>query len=249
MQGPKILRATYGDDTSNTDVTSAVADRISGSGGVRIPVNSSVVPVFTIAETVSLSTEETKQAKQRAIDACGGVEDQLCIAKRTEEMKSNMMDEKRANSSRVDNIVRGNRLELVVQDGANVRKIAVPEGQTLTEEMLKGKPPRGTSGPIDVNAAKNPPFSIAGFLGNAGVAMGKMAGTFLAALAYVLAIFITWKVFKDAGYVIPKYIATVATVLIPGSGFVLTPLFFGLKAFAERAKPILDAAAAQKQSL
>ena len=239
-----IKRATYGDDTSNTDVTAAVANQIAGSGTVKIPVNSSIVPFFTLAETVSLSETEVKQAKQRAVDACGGPQDQICVAKRTEEMKSKMMDEKREQSNRVDNIVRGNRLELVVQDGAKVRKIAVPEGQTLTQEMLSGKPPKGTA-PIDVKQATGPSFSLGSVVTSAGVWFGGFVG----ALIYVLAILITWKVFQDEGYVIPKYAATAATVLIPGSGLVITPLFFGLRSFAQQMKPILDAAKAQKQSL
>lgn len=239
-----IQRATYGDDTSNTDVTAAVANQIAGSGTVKIPVNSSIVPFFTLAETVSLSETEVKQAKQRAVDACGGPQDQICVAKRTEEMKSKMMDEKREQSNRVDNIVRGNRLELVVQDGAKVRKIAVPEGQTLTQETLLGKPPKGTA-PIDVKQATGPSFSLGSVVTSAGVWFGGFVG----ALIYVLAILITWKVFQDEGYVIPKYAATAATVLIPGSGLVITPLFFGLRSFAQQMKPILDAAKAQKQSL
>lgn len=240
MAGPKILSATYGDDISNTDVTDALANRISDSGKVSVPVNSSVVPFFTLAETVSLNDEEIKQAKEKAVQACGGAQDQICVAKRTEEMKSNLLDEKRARSNRVDNIVRGNRLELVVQDGVNQRKIAVPEGQVLTEEMLRGQPPKGKSGPIDVAKAKEPPFSFLGLIGSTGVTLGKIAGVFVAALAYVLAIFITWKIFRDNGYVIPRYIATATTVVIPGSGFVITPLFFGLKAFADRVKPALE---------
>lgn len=247
--GPKIVSATYGDDKSNTDVTAAVANRITGAGTVKIPVNSSIVPVFTIAETATLGDTEVKQAKDRAVEACGGPTDQICVAKKTEEMKSKMLDEKRAASNRVDNIVRGNRLELVIQDGANVRKIAVPEGQTLTEEILSGKPPKGGAAPIDVKAAVNPPLFSFGNLAGVVSSLGIWLGGFAGVLIYVLAILVTWKVFADEGYVIPKYAATAATVLIPGSGLVITPLFFGLRAFATRIKPVLDAAAAQKQSL
>jgi hypothetical protein len=239
-----IQRATYGDDTSNTDVTTALANQIAGAGTVKIPVNSSIVPFFTLAETVSLSDTEVKQAKARAVDACGGPQDQICIAKRTEEMKSKMLDEKREQSNRVDNIVRGNRLELVVRDGRSVRKIAVPEGQTLTQEMLSGKPPK-SSPPIDVKQATGESsFSFGSVL----TSLGSWFGGFVGALIYVLAILVTWKVFQDEGYVIPKYAATAATVLLPGSGLVITPVFFGLRAFAQRMKPVLDAAA-QKQSL
>lgn len=242
MAGPKILSATYGDDTRNTDVTGALANRISDSGKVQIPVNSSIVPVFTLAETVSLNEDEVRQAKEKAIQACGGAQDQICVAKRTEEMKSNRLDEKRAQTNRVDNVVRGNRLEVVVQDGVNRRKIAVPEGGTLTEQMLKGNAPLGASAPIDVQSAKKPPFSFTRFglwlIGATGQWMLILGG----ALAYVLAIFVTWKIFNENGYVIPKYVATATTVLIPGSGFVITPLFFGLKAFVKIAK-------AQNQSL
>ena len=242
-----IQRATYGDDTSNTDVTAAVANRLSSAGTVQIPVNSSLVPFFTLAETVSLSQTEVKQAKDRAVEACGGPQDQLCVAKKTEEMKSKMLDEKRAQSNRVDNIVRGNRLELVVRDGASVRKIAVPEGQVLTEETLTGKPPKGTA-PIDVKKAVSPPLvsfeTLTGAVSSIGIWLGGFAGIVI----YALAILITWKVFGEEGYVIPKYVATAITVLIPGSGLVITPVFFGLRAFVERMKPVLDAAA-QKQSL
>jgi hypothetical protein len=247
--GQKILSATYGDDKSNTDVTAAVADRITGAGEVKIPVNSSIVSFFTLAETATLNDTELKQAKDRAADACGGPQDQICVAKKTEEMKSKMLDEKRAASNRVDNIVRGNRLEVTVQDGAKIRKIAVPEGQTLTEEILSGKPPKGGAAPIDVKAATNPPlFSFGNFTG-ALTSLGVWLGGFVGVILYVLGILVPWKVFGDEGYVTPKYVATAASVFIPGSGLVITPLFFGLRAFAERLKPALDAAAAQKQSL
>jgi hypothetical protein len=84
--------------------------------------------------------------------------------------------------------------------------------------------------------------------GSVLTSLGSWFGGFVGALIYVLAILVTWKVFQDEGYVIPKYAATAATVLLPGSGLVITPVFFGLRAFAQRMKPVLDAAA-QKQSL
>ncbi len=246
----KILSATYGDDKSNTDVTAAVADRITEAGEVKIPVNSGIVSFFTLAETATLSDTELKQAKDRAVEACGGPQDQLCVARKTEEMKSKMLDEKRVASNRVDNIVQGNRLEVTVQDGANIRKIAVPEGQTLTAEMLSGKPPKGGAAPIDVKAATNPPLFSFGNLSWIVSSIGVWLGGFAGVVIYVLAILMTWKVFGSEGYVIPKYAATAASVLIPGSGLIITPVFFGLRAFAQRMKPALDAAAAaQKQSL
>lgn len=237
-----IQSATYGDDKSNTDVTAALASKLAGEGSVKIPVNSSIIPVFTLSETVSLSEAELKQASDRAVEACGGPQDQICVAKRKEEMKSKMLDEKREQTNRVDNIVRGNRLELVVKDGSKVRKIAVPEGQTLTDEILTGKPPKGTA-PIDVKETTKS-WSFLSTLGSLSTALASVMGTFL----YVLSIFVTWKVFGDEGYVIPKYVATAVSVLVPMSGLIVTPTFFGLRAFATRMKPVLDAAA-QKQSL
>lgn len=243
----KILSATYGDDKSNTDVTAAVADRITEAGEVKIPVNSGIVSFFTLAETATLGDTELKQAKDRAVESCGGPQDQLCVARKTEEMKSKMLDEKRVAANRVDNIVKGNRLEVTVQDGANVRKIAVPEGQTLTEEMLSGKPPKGGAAPIDVDKATDPPLfsfgNLTGFVASVGVWFGSFVGVIL----YALGILVSWKVFGEEGYVIPKYVATAVSVFIPGSGLVITPVFFGLRAFAERLQPVLDAAA-QKQS-
>ena len=96
-------------------------------------------------------------------------------------------------------------------------------------------------------AAPNSSFSITDGIGKLLSFVGPTVVTIIGTIVYVLGILIPGKVFGEEGYVIPKYVATAVSVFIPGSGLVITPVFFGLRAFAERLQPVLDAAA-QKQS-
>lgn len=239
-----IQRATYGNGTTNTDVTAALARRIASDRAVNIPVNSGLIPFFSMGDSVTLTEGDLKLARQQAEESCGGPQNSICVAKKFEDVKSTMIDEKRDQSNRIDNLVRGNRLEATVRVGNQVKKIAVPEGQIITEDSLAGRPPKGTP-PIDIKATTSS-VSLSSLLGQAAGFLTGWVATVVGVFLYAISVVLTWVSFNTDGYPILKYGMTAVSALIPLSGFFIVPTFFGLRAFAERIKPMLDAAKLEK---
>lgn len=254
-----LVGAMYNDGTKATDVTGALANKIADAGAkLNIPVNSKLIPVFSAPDAFELSQEEEQRARAVAILNCGGENvNATCFKAKFQEYKEQMLEGKAKNAYSTTNTIDGPYLRIAAIINNKLREFKIPEGQAITMDSLQGRPPTRNA-PFDLKktaelgrvAGSNASFGIMDgirkFVAFVGPAVLITIGTAL----YVVSILVAWVVFGNEGYRLEKFVATAIAVLVPLSGFFITPLFFGLRAFVLRMKPVLDAAAAaQKQSL
>ena len=218
-----IKSATFGDERSNTDVTAILAEQIKSKGGVDVPVNSSLVPVFGAGAAAKLTDQEVRDAQSQAEEACGGTNDQVCIELKQQEFQAQRLQEKRMETNRVENIIKGRRLRVTyIDENKRLQVAEIPEGQTFK----LGTPKSAPEFKIDTSR-----FSFS--LGGTVLEVLKWAAVAVATFGYAFSILITYRSFIQAGYVILTYAATAAAVLIPYSGYFIVFAFFGLEEYVK----------------
>lgn len=219
----KILNASFGDERSSTDVTANLAEMIKSKGSIDVPVNSSLVPVFGKGAKVELSGSEQQEAKDKAVNACGSANDDVCVQMKTQEFEQSRLQEKMKETQSVGNLIKGRRLvvKYVDKDGKE-QMVEIPEGQNFKLGTSSGSPIN-----LDVSKFKNIKGS------DIIVSIFKYLGIAVGVFVYAFSILITWRSFALADYRILKYVATAGAVLIPYSGFFITLIFFGLEEFVK----------------
>ena len=221
-----ILSAEFGDERSMTNVLSSLTDKFKKDGKIDVPVDSSLIPLIVKGgENVTLSDQEVKDAKDKAVSACGGANDSVCIERKTQEFQKVRLDEKRNEiESSSANIIKGRRLRVTYKDeNGKTQTVEVPEGQYFKLGKAKEE---ATGAPISVDSTK---ISIGGTF----IEIWKLLLTMFFTFAYAFGILITWRTFNEYGYVWQKYAATASWVIIPYSGYIITPAFFGIKTYLE----------------
>lgn len=219
-----IQSATFGDERSNTDVTATLAELLKTKGGLDVPVNSSLVPVFGAGSAAKLTDQEVNDASTKAQEACGGTSDQVCIELKQQEFQAQRLQEKRMENNRVENIIKGRRLRVTYIDENKKLQIAeIPEGQTFKLETSKKAPV-----PIKLDTSQ---YSFS--LGGTALEIVKWVMVALATFFYAFSILITYRSFIRAGYKILTYVATAVSVLVPYSGYAIVLAFFGLEEYVK----------------
>lgn len=207
-----INQATWGDETSATDITADLQKQASG-GYLSTTANNSLVPLVGMVTgsntKVVLSESEKTDITTQATAACGGGADQKCVAYHTNQLQSAKLQEKASAQQSSANIVTGRRLTVTYTDSkTGVQKtVAVPDGQAVT----LGTPPA-------LSLPAMPTLSGTMFTGLTTV------GTIIAFLLYVLSIAISYRAMMLDGHVKTAYVLTALAILIPFSGFVTTPV-------------------------
>lgn len=205
-----IKSATFGDEFSNTNVLKTLQDKLAEAGSIKVPVDSSLIPVVTRttgAGSVSLTTQEQADAKAQAAEICGP-SDQTCLEIKTQELAQQKLKEKEQADISAANIVKGRRLTVTYTDETGKEQTAViPEGQTFALGA-DAKPDPG----FDYEAATSPWRSF--FSSIWGV-----VGTALTTFLYATSLIITWMTFSELGNTVAKVIAMLIAVFIPLSGF------------------------------
>jgi hypothetical protein len=218
-----IQSATFGDERSNTDVTATLAELIKSKGGIDVPVNSSLVPVFGSGTSVKLTDQEVRDADTQAEKACGGSSDQVCMELKRQEFQAQRLQEKRMEDNRVENIIKGRRLRVkYIDENKRVQVVDVPEGQTFK----LGTPTKAAPFKLDTSQ-----FSFS--LGGTVLEVLKWLAVAVATFFYAFSILVTYRSFIQAGYKILTYVATAAAVLIPYSGYFIVLAFFGLDEYVK----------------
>lgn len=226
-----ILSAELGDERSSTNVLSSLVSMFKKEGKINVPVDSSLIPIVVKNEdSVTLTDQEVNDAKDKAVSACGGANDRICIERKTQEFQKNRMDEKKHEiENNPGNIIKGRRLRVTYKDeNDKVQTVEVPEGQyfKLGKEAI---------------AEESKPFSISDTkisFGGTLVEVWKIISIIGATFIYAFSVLITWVSFKDEGYTWQTYVATAISVLVPYSGFVIIAAFFGIKTYLRNNKTI-----------
>jgi hypothetical protein len=224
-----ILSAEFGDERSSTNVLSSLVSKFKSDGKINVPVDSSLIPIVVKSDdTVTLTDQEVKDAKDKAISTCGGANDNICVERKTQEFQKNRMDEKKHEiENSAGNIIKGRRLRVTYKDeNDKTQTVEVPEGQyfKLGKEAI---------------AENVKPFSLEDTqisFGGTFVEVWKVILVIFGTFVYVFSILITWRSFLAEGYTWQTYVATATSVLIPYSGYVIIFLFFGIKTYLQNNK-------------
>jgi len=226
-----ILSAEFGDERSSTNVLSSLVSKFKADGKIDVPVDSGLIPMVVKNEdSVELTDQEVKDAKDKAISACGGANDRICLERKTQEFQKNRMDEKKHEiENNAANIIKGRRLRVTYKDeNDKTQTVEVPEGQYFK----LGK---------DAIVEDKKPFSISDTqisLGGTFLEIWKLILLMFGTFVYAYGILITWRNFNEEGYTWQKYLATASSVLIPYSGYLIIFIFFGIKTYLQNNKTV-----------
>jgi hypothetical protein len=224
-----VKSATYGDETATTNITDVVSGKMK-DGKIKLTVGDSLLPIFTGDEKVELDDEEKQTIRAQAVKECNGnANDTQCINATVNRISQAKMDEKLLNQQRAG-AMKGKRLNVTFVDsrGREIKRI-VPKGQTLTMGYPPVKDTDTTSvGTKVMNAGLTVVTSSATIIG--------IVGGVVFLVLWVFSVGTTWKTFMKAGLVKQGYAFTAASVLIPLSGFILTPGYFAFLKYYTKSK-------------
>jgi len=208
-----INSATFGDEFSSTDVLKSLQDKLASSGSIKVPVDSSLIPVVTRttgAGTVTLTNQEQTDIKDKAAEICGP-SDQTCLEIKTQELAQQKLKEKETETIASANIVKGRRLTVTYTDENGKQQTAIiPEGQTFALGADAKPDPS-----FDYDAATSP-------WRQAISSVWGIVGTSVVAFLYATSLIITWMTFTELGNKIVRVIAMAVAVFLPMSGFGLS---------------------------
>ena len=219
-----VKSATYGDEKTTTDVTTTISGKIT-NGKANFTVDDSIVPMLRVNQTVTLDDDEKEAIQAQAQKECKSANDKPCINATVNRISQAKMEEKIENERRIGN-VKGSRLTVtLVDDKGRESTVMVPKGQSFTYgQAAVAKPSEKTS------------LSGSGLLMGGAKTLGKIG---LIVLSFVLVVLwaysigATWRAFMQEYYTRAGYIATAVAILVPLSGFIITPVFYAfLKYFA-----------------
>lgn len=217
-----ILSAEFGDERSTTNVLSTLQSMYKSAGKLDVPVNSSLIPMIVKSEDkVVLSDQEVRDAKEKAISACGGASDSMCVEKKSQEFQYSRMKEKQLEQDSGANILKGRRLRVRYKDeNGKIMNAEVPEGQHF---KFGGKPDEGKQ-PFTVTTSSLPSLNLSS-TALEGIKIGSIViSTFL----WVFSVLLVYISFNSLGYdwwtvVLPL---TVLSIVVPTSGFVIVLIRF-----------------------
>jgi hypothetical protein len=221
--GVTIESAYLGDERSRINVLSSLRSKASSDGTISVPVDSRLIPILQVGGEISLTKDEIREAKEKAVEACGGPNDSTCLEQKQIELQRQRLEEKEQESQSKANIVKGRRLTVTVVENGKKKTFEVPEGQTFEWGEKKKETP------FKLEKSMLPKITLSGTVIEVLKYTGIVVGVFL----YILNILVPFYMFKSNGYPYGSYIAAAIAVFIPYSGFVISFVFFGLRKWIE----------------
>ena len=209
--GIVINQATWGDETSATDITESLQKQASG-GYLNTTASNSLVPAIDLLGAnmrVNLTDAEKEKIKSQSATICGSVSDKKCLDYQKNQLETSMLQAKLAEKQSSANIVTGRRLTLSYTDsdtGAQ-RTVAIPDGRAVKF----GTPPSF--------ALPTMPTLSGSLL--SGVSFFT---TVIATVLYAFSIFVTYRLLVLSGHLAVAYVLTGLAIVIPYSGLVTTPI-------------------------
>lgn len=211
-----IKSATFGDETSATDVTKTLAKQLIDYGYVDVTADQSLIPIVNWSgpAKVSLTRQEEQEAQERAVDECGGAQNKSCVEVRKQQKMQLMLKEKQNKSVAADKVIKGRRLTVTYIDGSGRQQtMIVPDGN----QFKVGNPDKkkGEINPFG-------PFAVLNALAKIGI-------TLVVVFGWVYSVTATYRTFLQDGYRWIGYAATAAAIFVPYSGFFIMFVFFLIK--------------------
>ena len=217
-----IKRATWGDDSSATDITKTIMGMYDAkSNSISVEASQKLLPAVTVSTAkVDLTDTEKADAKKKAVDMCGNANDANCVTSRTHTFEQSKLQEKMLEANSTANVIAGRRMTVVVigPDGKE-QTIQVPDGQKFE---LGSKAPA-----TPVKPPSNSVFSFSAWW-NLLPGWAQVLISFTSTFFYALGIFIPYRTFMLRDDQVTAYVLTGVSVVLPYSGYITTPLTIAL---------------------
>jgi len=225
MSGVYLESAYYGDEKSFANITKSLAKKIT-AGVLNVTSNSQLKPTFEAAPETTLDGKDEKNIRDQAVRACGGEADQKCLEVQKIQLSQERLKEKETQDLSTA-AIKGERLTVNIVENGKRRTLITPSGQTFRLENILGDK---VSDKDSVLALPTP----SQFQSRAIALLTIVLSTFI----YVFGIVAVYAVFMreavDTGkdyYRIVGYAGAAASVMFPGTGFLVILGYYGLKAF------------------
>jgi hypothetical protein len=218
-----IKRATFGDETSATDVTKNLTSQLEEYGYVDVTADNSLIPLVSWngPKKVRLDEREQEYAQEKAEEECGGGQNKSCVEVRKQQQMALMLKEKENKTGAADKIVKGRRLTVTYVDEFGQEQTAVvPDGS----QFKVGEPTK----------KEISPFTISSTLSNLLLAVFTLVGMF----GWVYSVVATYRTFLEEGFRKLGYAATGVAIFFPYSGFFIMFGFFALKSIFSKNLPV-----------
>jgi len=208
-----IQQATWGDETSATDITKSLQEKAK-QGYIDLVADNTLVPAVDLlsgSQDVVLTDDEKTEIKKKATEVCGSASDEKCINFNKNQFETSLLQKKVAEKQSSANIITGRRLTLTYKNEENGRPItvAIPDGQ----KVIAGKKPEFTGPDL---SGLTPSSTILGALG--------YVGQFMLTMLWVFSIAVTYHLLILTGNTITAYVLTAISIVVPYSGLLLTPI-------------------------
>jgi len=224
-----IKQATWGDETSATDITKSIQKMVKDGSSLDITAGSHLVPSVSLNPNVAnLTDEDKKDIKDQAIKNCqGNANDTACINQQTATLEATALQTKIAQQNSSANIINGRRLTLdIVDANGNEQTVMIPDGQEFKSGSAPSvkaveKPKPKTD---DAKPSATWTFLTTGF---------GYVFTILLTILWAFSIVVTYRVLMLAGHITAAYVLTALAIFIPYSGLVTTPIAMAVYYYLE----------------
>ncbi len=226
MSGLILESAYYGDERAFTNITQSLAKKITG-GVLDVTANSDLRPAFEAAPETTLDNRDETRIREQAVAACGGEADQACLDRTRIKLSEERLREKE-NENMSKSVIKGDRLTVNVIDNGRRRKIVAPAGQKLKLENLIGSKSDTLGDVFTGDAIQKHTLAW----------VSVVISTFFWVFSVVAVYTIFMRQYDPANpatdyFRLVAYGASAFALLVPGSGYVIILLAYGIPAFVK----------------
>lgn len=227
MSGVYLESAYYGDEKAFANITKSLAKKVT-AGILEVTSNSDLKPTFESAPETTLDSKDEKKIREEAVKGCGGEADQKCLEAKKLQLSQERLKEKEMEDLG-KGVIKGERLTVnIVEDGKR-KTLITPAGQKFRLENILGDKASDKDGILALPTPSQ-------FQSRAIALLTIVLSTFM----YVFAIVAVYAIFMHKAlepgkkYLqIVAYAGAAASVLFPGTGFLIILGYFGFGAFME----------------
>ena len=227
MSGVYLESAYYGDEKSFANITKSLAKKVA-AGILDVTSNSQLKPTFESAPETTLDSKDEKNIRDEAVRGCGGESDQKCLEAKKLQLSQERLKEKEMEDLG-KGVIKGERLTVNIVENGRRRTLITPSGQKLRLENIVGDKLSDKDAILALPSASQ-------FQSRAIALLTIVLTTFIYifGIVAVYAVFMREAVNTGKDYFrIVGYAGAAASVMFPGTGFLIILGYFGFKAFME----------------
>ena len=227
MSGVYLESAYYGDEKSFANITQSLAKKVT-AGILEVTSNSQLKPTFEAAPETTLDGKDEKRIREQSAKACGGEADQKCLEAKKLQLSQERLKEKEMEDLG-KGVIKGERLTVNVVDNGKRRTLITPAGQKFRLENILGD----KASDKDAILALPSPSQ---FQSRAIALITIVLSTFIWVFGIVAVYAVFMRQAADTGkdyFRIVAYVGAAASVIFPGTGFLMILGYFGFRAFMD----------------